>query len=352
MQVKLITEKSIWESFVQSQSEYTFLHSWNWGEFSLAMGHKIFRLGVYDGDELVGVALVVGINAKRGKFLFVPHGPILKFPISNFQFSNKSQISNDEFQSVIKNLIIYLKDLAKKEKCSFVRISPLLERNEENLKLFRDMRFRRAAIHMHAESTLLLDITKSEEDLLRGMRKTTRYLVRRMEKEGVRIEIENPPQGNDFLRLQKKVAERKHFIVFSQKQIKKELEVFYPDSQLIVLNAAYNGNIIASALIIFYGYRAFYYQSASYCENKNISAPYLLVWRAIQEAKRRGCRVFDFYGASPPDKPNHPWAGPTLFKLGFGGERIDYLPAQDLPLNWKYLATRAVETLRRVKRGF
>ena len=187
---------------------------------------------------------------------------------------------------------------------------------------------------------------------MKNMRKTTRYLIKKMEKEGVQIEIENPPLGDTFLQLQDKVAERKHFIVFSKKQIKNEIKIFNPDKQLEIFNALYDGKIVASALIIFYGYRAFYYQSASYTEHKNISAPYLLVWRAILEAKKRGCRVFDFYGASPVNKPNHPWAGPTLFKLGFGSQRIDYLPAQDLVLNLRYWITYFIEVVRRIKRGF
>jgi lipid II:glycine glycyltransferase (peptidoglycan interpeptide bridge formation enzyme) len=334
MRIELISEKFVWESFIKSQAEYTFLHSWNWGEFSKLMGDKVWRLGIYDNNELVGVALIMKITAKRGTFLFCPHGPIV--------------IQNSKF----KILINYFKDLAKEEKCAFVRISPLLDRNEESQHLFRELDFRKSPIHMHAESTLLLDITKAEEELLKNMRKTTRYLIKKMEKEGVEVETENPPRGEYFLELQKKVAERKHFIVFSEKQIKNEIKIFAPDGEMAVFNASHGGKVAASALIIFYGYRAFYYQAASYCENKNISAPYLLVWRAIQEAKKRGCKIFDFYGASPADKPNHPWAGPTLFKQGFGSYRVDYLPAQDLVLNWRYWLTYLIETTRKIKRGF
>jgi len=173
-----------------------------------------------------------------------------------------------------------------------------------------------------------------------------------MEKEGVQIKVENPPQGDHYLRLQEKVAERKHFIVFSEKQIENEIRFFCPDNEAVIFNALYGGNVVASAIIIYYGYRAFYYQSASYCENKNISAPYLMVWRAVEEAKKRGCKIFDFYGASPENEPNHPWAGPTLFKLGFGSYRVDYLPAQDLVLNWKYWLTFVIEKIRKIKRGF
>ena len=347
--IKQIENKQTWDEFVRNESEYTFLHSWNWGEFSSAMGHKIWRLGIYDNNNLAGAVLVVGIKARRGSFLFVPHGPMLANPKS--QISNAKQITNYKLQ-IFNELIVHLKELANTENCSFIRISPLLERNEENQQIFDELGFRRAPIHMHAESTLLLDITKSEEELFKNMRKTTRYLIKRMEKEGVKIEIENPPQGDHFLRLQKKVAERKHFIVFSEKQIKNEIKFFCPDNEAVVFNALYGGEVVASALIIYYGYRAFYYQSASYCENKNVSAPYLMVWRAMEEAKRRGCGVFDFYGASPENEPDHPWAGPTLFKLGFGSYRIDYLPAQDLVLNWKYWLTFAIEKIRKIKRGF
>jgi lipid II:glycine glycyltransferase (peptidoglycan interpeptide bridge formation enzyme) len=297
-------------------------------------------LGIYEKEDLTSVALVVGIKARRGIFLFIPHALLPQLTVNSKQLT------------VFEYTINYLKKLAEEEGCSFIRISPLIERNEENLKLFEDLGFRKAPIHMHAESTLLLDITKPENELFENMRKTTRYLVRKMGKEGVDIKQEIPPSGDYFLNLQNKVAQRKHFIVFSKNQIKKELEIFYPDNQLAVFNAEYRGEVVASAMIIFYGYRAFYYQSASYSKYKNISAPYLLVWRAILEAKKRGCKVFDFYGASPTNKPNHPWAGPTLFKEGFGPSRIDYIEAYDLVLNWKYWLTHGIETIRRVKRGF
>jgi lipid II:glycine glycyltransferase (peptidoglycan interpeptide bridge formation enzyme) len=350
--IKLIDNKSIWEGFIKSCDEYTFFHSWSWGEFNRLEGHRVWRLGIYDGDELVGAALVLGIQAMRGSFLFVPHGPILGN--SKFEITNPKQIQNSKFkiQNTVKCLVDCLRELAKRENCAFVRISPLMAKDEENKRLFNDLGFRRAPIHMHAESTLLLDITKSEGDLLANMRKTTRYLVRKTEKDGVDIEIEVPPKGDNFLRLQEVVVSRKHFVAFSEKQIKNEIVALGIGGELVIFNAKYCGEVIASALIIFYGYRAFYYQAASAGKHRDISAPYLLLWRAILEAKRHGCRVFDFYGASPDDQPNHPWAGPTLFKKGFGGYRVDYLPAQDFIVNWKYWFTWLIETTRKIKRGF
>ncbi|OIP78136.1 MAG: hypothetical protein CO002_04005 [Candidatus Portnoybacteria bacterium CG_4_8_14_3_um_filter_44_10] len=344
MRIDLINDKSIWESFVKSCDEYTLFHSWSWGEFNLLTGNKIWRLGIYEGDELVGAALVLGIKAKRGSFLFVPHGPINR--------SWETGTRNKEYIEKLKQLLAFLKNLAEKEKYNFIRISPLAARNKEKEEIFRNLGLRKAPIHMHAESTLLLDITKPDEELLAQMRKTTRYLIRQAKKEGVRIETEDPLTGKNFLRLQSDVANRKHFVAFSKKQIEGEVESLGKGGELVIFNASYDGEIVASALIISYGYRAFYYQAASASKFKNIPSPYLLVWRAIQEAKKRGCTTFDFYGASPDNQPNHPWAGPTLFKKGFGGYRVDYLPAQDFIVSWKYWFTWVVETARRIKRGF
>ena len=38
-------------------------------------------------------------------------------------------------------------------------------------------------------------------------------------------------------------------------------------------------------------------------------------------------------GIAPENAPNHPWAGVTRFKLGFGGRAVDYPGTFDLPLN-------------------
>ncbi|MCK4919276.1 MAG: peptidoglycan bridge formation glycyltransferase FemA/FemB family protein, partial [Candidatus Pacebacteria bacterium] len=55
MQIEKIIDKSQWENFVQTNRDNTFLHSWNWGEFNKNTGEKIWRLGVFNQNELVAV---------------------------------------------------------------------------------------------------------------------------------------------------------------------------------------------------------------------------------------------------------------------------------------------------------
>ena len=78
MEIKEIKNKEVWENFLLGCEEKTFLESWNWGEFQKKEGEKIWRFGVFGNEELIALALAVKIKAKRGTFLFVPHGPIIK----------------------------------------------------------------------------------------------------------------------------------------------------------------------------------------------------------------------------------------------------------------------------------
>ncbi len=105
-------------------------------------------------------------------------------------------------------------------------------------------------------------------------------------------------------------------------------------------------------MVIFWSGIGFYHQAASLSKYAKFSIPYLLQWEAIKEAKKRGCKLYDFWGFTDPEKePKHPWAGPTLFKMGFGGYKKEYVKTQDFPLSKKYWLTYIFEKLRKTKRG-
>ncbi len=347
MQIKEITNKSQWEEFILQNKESTFLHSWNWGEFNKNTGEKIWRVGVFDSrDEatprLVAVALIIKVKAKRGSFLFIPQGPILK--ISNIKY----QISN-----ILNELTTFLKNLGKKEEVGFVRVSPVLENSDDNLNIFKSCGFRNAPIHMmHPEMTWLLDITKSEEEILKGMRKTHRNLIRRAGKDGVEI-IQNTDEKylKTFYDIHMETVRRHKFVPFSYDYIKSEVDEFKNNDQISIFSAKYKNKIISSAIIVFFGNQAFYHHGSSLSEYNKIPSSYLILWEAIKEAKKRNKEIFNFYGIVE-DKPKHPWTGLSKFKKGFGGYKKELLHCQDLPLNKKYLITWLIETVRKVKRGY
>lgn len=217
------------------------------------------------------------------------------------------------------------------------------------------MGFRNAPIHMHPELAWMLDITKPEDELLKDMRKTTRYLIKKMEKEGVEItQSGDPADIEKFWPVYQATVERQQFTPFKKSDLRKEFELFAEDGNAAFFFGKQNGlpaqagEIVAAAIIIFYNGQAFYHHSGSLSSGSNVS--YLLQWRVMEEAKRRGCTLYNFWGISPANRPNHPWAGLSLFKKGFGGFAEAYLHAQDKPLTARYWLNYVVETARRLKR--
>lgn len=345
MEIKEIQDKNIWENFLLGGGNKTFLHSWNWGEFQKIMRGKIWRLGFFDNEKLIAVSLVIKVIAKRGIFLLLPHGPVLAAPFNN-QFDIK--------QELLKTLLDKLRKIALEEKTSFIRINPILERNEENNKIFRDIGFKQAPIQMHPEASWKLDITLSEEQLLAGMRKTARYLIRQAMK-NTDIQIQKSIDRKDieiFSNMHEKVSKRQHFVPFSLSYLENEFSVFQKDNQMVLFFGKYKGEIAAASFVIFWSNIGFYHHAASLPQYSKLSIPYLLQWEAIREAKKRGCKLYDFWGFVDPEKePRHPWAGPTLFKMGFGGRAYEYVKTQDFSLSKKYWLTYIFEKLRKTKRG-
>lgn len=343
MEIKEIKEKEIWENFLIECKEKTFLQSWYWGEFQKMMGNKIWRIGIFEKEQLVSLALMSKIKAKRGTFLLIQHGPNIK--------------PQKEKQSVqiLRFLLEELKKIGKEENCDFIRIAPLWEENEENIKLFKYLGFKNSPIHASAyEATWKLDITVSEEELFKNMRKTTRYLIQQTRKnEEITIEkSENLTDIEIYQKLNKEVAKKQKFTPFSDEYLKKEFEIFLEDKKAILLFGKYKGFITAGALIIFWSNIGFYHQAASSLKYAKLSIPYLLQWEAIKESKKRNCHLYDFWGYIDPKKQlKHPWAGPTLFKMGFGGKPYEYLKTQDFPLSKKYWLIYIFEKIRKIKRG-
>ncbi|XOB40790.1 MAG: lipid II:glycine glycyltransferase FemX [Candidatus Nealsonbacteria bacterium] len=328
MEIREIFEKNVWEDFLKKCEEKTFLHSWNWGEFNKMMGDRIWRLGVYD-NELIGVALVIKVKAKRGDFLFVPHGPVVCRAKA----------------LVLKTLMSKLKALAVTEKVGHIRIAPVWE---SGAVIFKKFGFRNAPIHVHPELTWELDIGLSEDELLMNMRKTTRYLIRKAVKEGVEIISSNNVE--EFNKLYQQTKTRQHFTPFSLDYLENEFKAFSGDNEILILLGKYNNEIIASGIFIFWRGIGFYHHGASSFKYPKIPISYLLLWEAIKEAKKRGCEKFNFWGIVPDEAKNHPWYGLSLFKKGFGGQAKQCVKTQDFVVSNSYWLSFIIEVLRKMKR--
>lgn len=339
--IKPITERKDWDVFLDTAKPHTFLHSWNWGELNKKREDTVWRFGMFDGDALSGVALVIKVNARRGSFLFCPHGPLAQLSASGSQLS-----------AIVHALRDFLIQLAKKELVSFIRICSLLENSEENKKLFRELGFRAAPIHMHPERAWMLDISKSEDEILRGMRKQTRHCIRNAQNVGIEIRASKDPRDLElFYALHRDTVQHHGFIPFSKEYIQDEFSVFEKNDNALIFLGMYKNEPISGAVILFSHGSAFYHHGASSRLYQKIPASHLLQWEIIKEAKRRECALYNFWGIAPEGAKNHPWAGLTLFKKGFGGLSEEYLPAQDFIINKRYWISCIIEKARKWRRG-
>ncbi len=116
--------------------------------------------------------------------------------------------------------------------------------------------------------------------------------------------------------------------------------------------ATYEGQLLTMAFIIFYGPEAAYHYGASTELARQIPGAYAVQWEAIQEARRRGCMRYNFWGVTEHGHTKHRFYGVSVFKRGFGGEDVAYLPARDLIIDpLRYPLTYVFETARRKLRG-
>lgn len=333
-----IDDRTQWESFVLEHSSAALFQSWSWGEVEQQLEHTIWRYGMYDNGRLIGLSQIMKVIARRATFLHVRHGPVFDY--------NDTGTLREKFQSFFE----FMRDLGKREGAWFVRVSPLIEDSEENRGRMRAAGLHAAPIHaMDAELCWVLDLAKSEEELISDMRKSTRYEIRRAKQLGVDvITTRDTARIGEFTTLYKATSQRQGFT--QHRGIEEEFEIFVRTKQALLFLARYESKPIAGAIILFYGGQAIYHHGASL--STKIPSSHLIQWEAICEAKRRGIMVYNFWGIAPEDKPNHPWRGITLFKKGFGGREIQYLHAHDLHLSPFYVIPRTIESARRIIKGY
>ena len=79
LQIKELVERDFWDSFVRLSPNCNFMQSWNWGVFQQeGLNRKTFRLGFFNGEQLLAVAACYEISQTFGKYVYCSRGPVLK----------------------------------------------------------------------------------------------------------------------------------------------------------------------------------------------------------------------------------------------------------------------------------
>jgi peptidoglycan pentaglycine glycine transferase (the first glycine) len=334
--IKEIQNKVAWDSFIDAVAPSTFMHAYAWGEAERATGKTIYRIGIFEDEKQVAAFLVVVVRARRGAILLCPHGPI---------FATGTSIN--ELLTVIRH---EMNRIGRKEKCTVIRMCSLLPDTEENQKLCSELGFIFAPIHVYPELSWVLDISVSDGQLLSGMKKNTRYGIRKAERDGITITSSVSDEDFEtFWQIYSDTAKRQAFVPHPEKLVRAEFAEFKKDERVRIYLAHHEGKPISTAFIVYGRDSAFYHHGAS-MPHQAITPGELLQWQVIKDAKARGLHKYNFWGVVPEGKGDHAWSRLDKFKRGFGGVEEAYLRTQDCPLTLKYAIMFIIERVRRFKR--
>lgn len=328
---KLSSDEKKWREIIKRYPEANFLQSPEYGKMNELLNNKVI---VRDFDK-GGYALMIVRDAKRGRYLEIPCGPLM------------------DWQNLdsVKNIMKEIRQIANREKCVFVRIRPQIKNTPENIATMDTLGLKRSPMHLAAEHTVIISLSLTEEDLLKNMRRQTRYEVRRAEKLGIRVTRDNSEEiFREFHRIQLETAKRQSFVPPSLKVLLAEREAFGENISIYVAQTD-KGEKIAYGLIIKNGNEGDYYEAASTPLNRKLPGAYALLWQAMKDLKEEGYQRFNLWGIAPAGQQNHRYAGVTTFKTGFGGEVVEFVPAHDLVISRVgYLKNLIIEKARKKKR--
>lgn len=219
----------------------------------------------------------------------------------------------EENQKISEEKII---ELCRKENCLFVQIETFWVENNISLslKIFQKWYYKKF-ITPH---TALINLSQSEEEILANMKPKWRYNINLAKKKWVEVFSAEKTQENIkiFYDLMLETTSRDHFSGNTLKYYQIFLEKF-AESELIFTK--YEGKILSAWIFIFNSEISIYYYWASTSDKqyRNLMAPYLMQWFAIEKAKKIWSKYYDFLWVASPWEINSPLAWVTDFKLKF-----------------------------------
>jgi lipid II:glycine glycyltransferase (peptidoglycan interpeptide bridge formation enzyme) len=258
-----------------------------------------------------------------------------KVPKTNFSYAYAPKINplEIEWDPLVESL--------KENNCFTIKFDVpyvLAGSNEESsaIKFFEDKEgVERSAKSTFTQHNIILDISKSEDELMAGMHKKHRYNTRYAQKKGVTVrKAETDADFDIFLELQRETASNQKFLVHPDDYYRKIWEVFGAKSMVHLLIAEHEGDALAAWLFFVYERVLYYPYGGSSTKKRNLFASNLISWEGIKLGKSLGCDLFDMWGAcaDPNDESDPDW-GFTNFKIRFGGEHVKYMDSYELVLN-------------------
>jgi lipid II:glycine glycyltransferase (peptidoglycan interpeptide bridge formation enzyme) len=176
---------------------------------------------------------------------------------------------------------------------------------------------------------------RSTDQLLAGMNQLWRRNIKKATKAGVTVRQGSVDDLEAFHRLYLETAERDGFaprpLAYFQTMFAALLEED-PDRIRLYL-AHHDGDLVAATTWVRVGTHAWYSYGASSTAKRDVRGSNAIQWRMITDAVAAGATIYDLRGITEGLDADDPHLGLIQFKVGTGGEAVEYLGEWDKPLN-------------------
>lgn len=176
---------------------------------------------------------------------------------------------------------------------------------------------------------------RTEADLLAGMNQLWRRNIKRAAKEGVEVSHGTEADLPAFHELYRLTAERDGFTPRPLSYFQTMYDALSreePDRILLHL-ARHEGDLVAATISIRVGAHAWYSYGASSTEKREVRGSNAIQWSMIRDALAAGAEVYDLRGITDTLDADDPHVGLIQFKVGTGGQAVEYAGEWDLPLH-------------------
>ena len=178
---------------------------------------------------------------------------------------------------------------------------------------------------------------RTEDDVLKGMNQLWRRNIKKAAKAGVEVTAGTGTADDlrAFHDLYVHTAGRDGFTPRPLSYFEKmygALSAEEPD-RITLWFARHEGDLVAATIAIRVGTHAWYSYGASSTDKRDVRGSNAIQWAMIQDALAKGARVYDLRGITDTLASDDPHLGLIQFKVGTGGEAVEYAGEWDLPLN-------------------
>lgn len=356
-----------WNQHIAQLPGAHLLQTWEWSQLKAQYGWEpmphLWRARSGGGPAAAAMILRKQLRptgvAARLSLLYCPKGPILDWSDAPL----RSQVLGDLQELSRREHAIFLKidpDVAVAADCHGDLDHEVDASGEQHVSDLRGRGWRYSSDQVQFKNTVVIDLRRSDDELLEQMKPKTRYNIRLAAKKGVQIRPGTPDDFPAFFRMYAETAVRDGFAIRDERYYNRVWGSFMsapiganhrPWCESLI--AEVDGQPIAGLFVYFFAGRAYYLYGMSMPLHRERMPNHLLQWAAIRLARTRGAAVYDLWGAPDRFAATDKMWGVFRFKEGLGGRTVCTAGAWDFvprPL-WYTVYTRAVPRLLGILRA-